>query len=64
MEPMTYIVFSAVYIMVIHFAVAIKDQFNLFLMIGIFIFGGFVGYFLGSLASGFVLAIILSLVFW
>lgn len=64
MEFFLYIVFSAVYIMVIHFAIAIKDQFNIFLMIGFFVLGGAVGWFMHSYETGFVLSIILSLLFW
>ncbi len=64
MDLFLFIVLSAVYIMVIHFALAIKNQFNLFIMIGIFIFGGAIGYYMNSLEFGFAGAIILSLIFW
>jgi hypothetical protein len=64
MDLFLYIVVSAVYIMLIHFAVAIKNQFNVFLMAGCFIFGGVVGYLMNSYESGFVLGIVLSLIFW
>lgn len=50
--------------MTIHFAIAIKDQFNVFLMIGLFVLGGAVGYFMNSYEMGFALGIILSLIFW
>jgi len=64
MDILFYIVASVVYIMTIHFAIAIKGQFNLFLMAGIFVFGGVVGLYLGSLGAGFVGAVVLSLIFW
>lgn len=64
MDLAFYIVASVVYIMVIHFAMAIKNQFNIFLMAGFFVFGGVVGIFLGSLSAGFVAAVVLSLLFW
>lgn len=59
-----YIIFSVVYIMTIHLAIAIKDQFNIFLMCAIFAFCGVIGYFLGSYEAGFTGAVILSLLFW
>ncbi len=64
MDLMFYIVASGVYIMFIHFAVAIKNQFNVFLMIGVFALGGLIGGLMGSYEIGFVVALILSLVFW
>jgi len=64
MDLLLYIVFSSVYIMVIHFAVAIRDQFNLFLMIGLFVLGGAIGWQMHSYEIGFVFAIISSLLFW
>jgi len=59
-----FIFMSAVYVMVVHFALGIKNQFNLFLMIGAFIAGGVVGWYSGSYMTGFFGAIILSLVLW
>jgi len=64
MDLFLFILLSSLYIMTIHFAVAIKNQFNLFLMIGIFIFGGIIGYLMKSYEMGFVTAIVLSLIFW
>lgn len=60
----TFVVLSAVFIMVIHFAVGIRNEFNTFLMIGYFVFGGFIGWWFRSYESGLVLAIILTLLFW
>ncbi|PIY68776.1 hypothetical protein COY90_04075 [Candidatus Roizmanbacteria bacterium CG_4_10_14_0_8_um_filter_39_9] len=65
MEPLIYyMAASVIYVMLIHFALAIKGQFNIFLMIGVFVFGGVLGLFLNSYQAGFVAAIILSLIFW
>lgn len=59
-----YIFFAAVYIMTIHLAIAIGDQFNIFLMAGLFVLGAVIGFFLQSYELGFVFAMISSLVFW
>jgi hypothetical protein len=64
MDLIFYIVASAVYIMVIHFALAIKNEFNLFLMIGYFVLGGVLGMWLNAYDVGFVLSVVLSLLFW
>jgi hypothetical protein len=50
--------------MVIHFAIAIKNQFNLSLMTGLFIIGGILGWYLKTYESGFVFGVIASLMFW
>ncbi len=59
-----YIVLAAVYIMVIHFAIAIGNEFNLWSMIAIFIFAGVIGWWMHSYEGALVLGIILSLLFW
>lgn len=64
MDLFVYLLVSAVYIMVIHFGVAIKNQFNLFLMGAFFIFGAILGGNMQSYEMGFVAAVILSLIFW
>lgn len=64
MDLLTYVVISAIYIMIMHFAVGISQEFKLFVMIGIFIFGGVVGAYLQTYEFGLVLAIILSLIKW
>lgn len=64
MDLFLYIVFSVVYIVTIHLAIAIRDQFNVFLMIIFFTLGGVVGYFLGAYEVGFAGAVIMSLLFW
>jgi len=64
MDLLLYIVFASVYIMVIHFAVAIRDQFNLFFMIGLFVLGAVIGSQMDSYSMGFVFAVVASLLFW
>lgn len=63
MDLTLYIIFSAVFIMVIHFAFGIKN-FNLFLMIGYFVLGGFIGFWFKSAEMGFIVAVVLSLIFF
>lgn len=63
MDLIFYIIFSAIYIMVIHFAFGIKN-FNLFLMIGYFVLGGLIGFWSKSYEIGLVVAVILSLIFF
>jgi len=64
MDILYYIGAAAIYIMTVHFAFATKGQFNLFIIGGAFLLGGVVGWYLQSLATGFVLSIILSLALW
>lgn len=64
MSLFLYIIFSAVYLMTIHLAIAIRDHFNMFLMTGFFIMGGVVGYFLQSYEAGFAGAVIMTFLFW
>jgi uncharacterized membrane protein (UPF0136 family) len=48
--------------MVIHFAIAIKREFDLFIMIVLFVIGGVVGWYMQSYEMGFVVGVVLSLV--
>ena len=64
MDIFFYGVIVAIYIMVIHFALAIKNEFNLFLMITYFVIGGVVGWFMQSYEMGLVVGVVLSLIFW
>ena len=57
-----YVILSAVYIMVMQFAVGIKN-FNIFLMVGYFLLGGIIGFWFHSYEMGLVTSIILSLIF-
>lgn len=59
-----YCVAVAVYIMVIHFALAIKNEFNIFLMVACFIFTGVIGLWMHSPEMGFVGGVILTLILW
>ncbi len=58
-----YIVFSLVYIMVMHFAINMGSEFSLGFMIVFFVLGGAIGGWLKTYESGFVVAAILSLIF-
>jgi len=64
MDFVLYSVIATVYIMVIHFALSIKKEFYLFLMIGCFALGAVVGWWYQSWETGLILAIILSLIFY
>jgi len=44
MSLYVFIIASLVYIMMIHFAIAIKNEFNVFLMVGYFLIGGVIGW--------------------
>lgn len=59
-----YIFAAAIYIMFIHFAIAINGDFKMNLLISCFVIGGIVGYYLCHLEIGFVMGIILSLFLW
>ncbi|MBI3366334.1 hypothetical protein HY041_01750, partial [Candidatus Roizmanbacteria bacterium] len=63
MDLVIYIAASAVYIMVMQFAVGIKSEFNIFLMVGYFVLGGVIGGWLHTYEGGLVFSIILSLIF-
>lgn len=64
MDLFMYAVFSLFYIIVIHFAIAVHKEFNLFLMTGIFVLAGALGFYLGSYEMSLAGAVILSLLFW
>lgn len=64
MDLFLYILLTATYIMVIHFAVVINEEFNIFLMVGIFILTGVVGWYLKSYELAFFAGMVLSLLFW
>ncbi len=64
MDLFLFILFSAGYIMIVHFAMAIKKEFNLFLIIGYFILAGVIGWWMKSYEMGLVVGVVLSLVFY
>lgn len=64
MDFYLYFILSFIYLMVIHFAVGIKKEFNLFLMIIGFIIGGIVGWQMKSWEIGIVVGVIMSLMFY
>jgi len=59
-----FIIISAVYIMTIHFAMGIRDWFEVYLMMACFVLGGVVGWWMKSYEMGLVIGIVLSLLFW
>jgi hypothetical protein len=50
--------------MLIHFAIAIKKEFNLWLMIAMFVFAGALGWYFHEYMLALVGAMILSLMLW
>lgn len=50
--------------MIIHFAVGIRDWFETFSMIGLFILGGVFGWYMKSYEAGLVFGVVTSLIFW
>ena len=59
-----YIVISFVYVMIMHFAVGMRGEFNLYRFSSIFVITGIVGWIINSFEAGFILGIIISLLFW
>lgn len=65
MDPLLlYIIASIFYIMVIHFAVKVKKQFDGWFFMGTFVLGGFFGWVLDSYPTGFIFAVIFTFLFW
>ncbi|OGK12828.1 hypothetical protein A3C98_04630 [Candidatus Roizmanbacteria bacterium RIFCSPHIGHO2_02_FULL_37_15] len=64
MDLLTYSIISIVLILILHFGVGIKDDFNLFVTAGIFVIGAAMGAYLKSYEFGLGAAIILTLVMW
>jgi len=60
----TFIIIAVVYIMVMHFAIGINNDFNLFLMIGIFVLAGALGMYLHTYEFALAAGFILTLIFW
>ena len=59
----TYVILSFLYIMIMHFAVNMGSEFNLMQMIFFFVLGGVLGYLFLGYEAGFVVGVVLSLVF-
>lgn len=64
MDLLTYAIISAVYIMIMHFAIGIGDEFKLFIMIGIFFIGAAMGAYIKTYEFGLAAAFVLSLILW
>lgn len=60
----TYAVIAFVYIMIMHLAVGVGGEFNLFIMIILFIIGAAMGAYIHSYEFGLGAAIVLSLITW
>jgi len=68
MNLLAYCTVSAIIIFILMFAFSIhpygeERDFNVFLLISVFIFGGFIGWYLKSIEIALLISIILSLVF-
>lgn len=59
----TYIILSLLYVTIMHFAVNIGSEFNLIQMVFFFIFGGVLGHLFLGYETGFVVGVVLSLIF-
>ncbi len=50
--------------MVIHFAIHIRREFSVWMLFGIFTLGGFLGYMLDSMITGFLFAMVATFLLW
>jgi hypothetical protein len=65
MIPLLFYVAACVFfVMFMHFAVGTSKGFDLFLMVGVFVFGGVIGWFFQAYELGFIFAVITSLLLW
>ncbi len=65
MIPLLFYVAACVFfVMFMHFAVGTSMEFGLFLMVGVFVFGGVIGWFFQAYELGFIFAVITSLLLW
>ena len=62
MDLTLYILLSVTYIMAIHFAFGIANQFNDWVQVAMFVIGGVLGWYLDSYLTGFTFAVVLHLV--
>lgn len=59
-----YIGATLLYIMVIHFAMGIRKEFDVGFMVTIFVIGFAIGSYLQALEAGFVFAVVFTLLFY
>lgn len=59
-----YIVGSGIFIMWVHFAIHIRREFSIWVMLGVFVLGGVIGYLLNSMIVGFLSAMVFTFLFW
>jgi len=59
----TYVILSFLYIMIMHFAVNMGSEFNLMQMVFFFVLGGVLGYLFLGYEAGFIVGVVLSLIF-
>ena len=62
MDLTIYILLSLAYIMTIHFAFGIANQFNGWVLLATFVLGGALGWYMDSYMVGFVFAIVFDLI--
>ena len=55
---------TGMYLTLTHFGVSRGEWHTLWMKIGIFVVGGFLGMYVGSLLGGFVFAVVFSFLFW
>ncbi len=60
----TYIALSLGYLLFMHMALATTREFQAFINIALFIFGGVIGYLMDSYLVGFVFAAVMHFIFW
>ena len=65
MDLLTYVVFSAVYILLFELALNLKNEmgFDFFLMCGTFVLGGVIGWWFNAYEIGFVVAMVMSFLY-
>lgn len=62
MDLTNYILLAIAYVMAIHFAFGIANQFNDWVQVTIFVLGGCLGWYLDSYITGFVVAVVAHLI--
>lgn len=59
-----YIGGSVIFVMATHFMIHIKREFSFFVMVGLFVLGGFMGGVLDSYITGFLFAMVATFLLW